>query len=498
LAFLALGAAAMGLGCPAFNQQNRDIDRTPITDVGTGASIIYPGQSAPTYQGPYHPRQSGRPAFGNQPAPGATSTVNPTAPPQQPPPGSARVTPAPEGSTRGSVSGAPPPARGSNITMIGGNTTEAEYHLSVDEKPAWWKYVTLPFAVVAAPFKYAIDSVTPEPEAGPEIPSLENAPPPPPKPPPANDHSSQSPQAPQVQASAPLSNDYESRAIRQLERELAQRTPAPPPTSAGTPSSGGAGASSFAAELARLRSSASQPSQTTPPTEVASARPLAGARNDLPTLAREAGTAARETAAAQPDPTLAAASGHVDRDGDGRTDHWIYRERGEIKRELLDDDFDGRPDRTLHYDLTTHQVRAIEEDGDGDGSTDTWTAVRDGAIVRRRNDANGDGHVDTWSFFRDGELSRLERDSNGDGFRDRVTRYENGRLVREDEDDDADGRAETVRYYDESERVSRLEEDTNRDGSIDMVTHYREGRLYRREILDASALAPSPSMTEHN
>jgi hypothetical protein len=40
LAFLALGAAAMGLGCPAFNQQNRDIDRTPITDVGTGASII--------------------------------------------------------------------------------------------------------------------------------------------------------------------------------------------------------------------------------------------------------------------------------------------------------------------------------------------------------------------------------------------------------------------------------------------------------------------------
>ena len=55
-----------------------------------------------------------------------------------------------------------------------------------------------------------------------------------------------------------------------------------------------------------------------------------------------------------------------------------------------------------------------------------------------------------------------------------------------------------MRYYDESERVARLEEDTNRDGSIDMVTHYRDGRLHRREILDASALAPAPRMTEHN
>jgi hypothetical protein len=79
-----------------------------------------------------------------------------------------------------------------------------------------------------------------------------------------------------------------------------------------------------------------------------------------------------------------------------------------------------------------------------------------------------------------------------------VTRYEAGHLAREDEDQDADGRVETVRYYDADERMTRLEEDTDHDGSIDLITHYKDGRLSRREILDARALIPAPSLSEHN
>ena len=54
------GVAAGGLlGCPAFHYGNRDIDRTPVTNTGAGASIIYPGQTAPPHPGAHHPREAG-------------------------------------------------------------------------------------------------------------------------------------------------------------------------------------------------------------------------------------------------------------------------------------------------------------------------------------------------------------------------------------------------------------------------------------------------------
>src|SRR5258708_325223 len=49
-------------------------------------------------------------------------------------------------------------------------------------------------------------------------------------------------------------------------------------------------------------------------------------------------------------PPTAAPTGQVDRDGDGRTDHWITREGGAIVREAFDENFDGKPDRTITYD----------------------------------------------------------------------------------------------------------------------------------------------------
>jgi hypothetical protein len=476
---LVLGVATLGLGCPAFNQQNQDIDSTPITDVGTGASILYPGQSPPVYQGAQHPRQTGRGSYGAPPAQG--SSVQPGAAA----PGSGAPAASPGGSEQRSVSGAPPPGRGSGITLIGGVTTEREYHKSVDEKPAWFKYVTLPFAIVAAPFKYAVDAVTPEREAGPAVPGLENGPAPPPPQPASGD-------------SPARGNDYESRAIEQLERELEGREPT---SSAST--TGATPDDSFAAELARLRGGTAGPPQASaaqnagyasaPPQQVAAA-PAAVAAPPPPPR----GSAVQASTAPPLDPSLATASGHVDRDGDGRTDQWIFRERGEIVREVFDEDFDGRTDRTLHYDLETHQIDAIEEDADSDGRLDTWITLREGSIVRRRRDTDGDGHVDSWSFFQNGLIARLERDTTGDGFRDRVTRYEAGQLAREEIDGNADGRVETIRHYDANKNVSRLEEDTDRDGQIDLITHYQDGRLHRREILDASALAPVPILSEHN
>ena len=39
--------------------RERDIDRAPVVNHGAGATIIYPGQSAPPHPGNYHPREAG-------------------------------------------------------------------------------------------------------------------------------------------------------------------------------------------------------------------------------------------------------------------------------------------------------------------------------------------------------------------------------------------------------------------------------------------------------
>ena len=46
---IATAGLALGLsGCFAYNQGVRDIDRHPTVDTGVGASILMPGQAAPT------------------------------------------------------------------------------------------------------------------------------------------------------------------------------------------------------------------------------------------------------------------------------------------------------------------------------------------------------------------------------------------------------------------------------------------------------------------
>jgi antitoxin component YwqK of YwqJK toxin-antitoxin module len=190
------------------------------------------------------------------------------------------------------------------------------------------------------------------------------------------------------------------------------------------------------------------------------------------------------------------ASGIVDRNNDGRIDQWIFRKDGEIAKEVLDEDFDGQPDRTMVFDPLTHRPSRVEEDTRGDGVLDSWTDYANGAIARRRSDSNGDGTVDTWSFYRAGELTRHEQDTSGDGFRDVVSFFEEGRRVREERVSNGDGQSDAILYYDSNEQLVRREEDRDEDGRLEVVSHYEAGRLVRRELLDVPALAGRLSETE--
>ena len=138
LAFACAGIALLIVGCPTFNHRDRNIDRTPVMNSGAGASIIYPGQTVPVQPGVRNPRAV---------QPGSTSGSS-----------SRSGGPGQGGSLSGAERGAGAPAPAGHLTMLGGTEVDEKRHQKIEESPIYWKYVTAPFAIVAAPFAYAYES----------------------------------------------------------------------------------------------------------------------------------------------------------------------------------------------------------------------------------------------------------------------------------------------------------------------------------------------------
>ncbi|MCH2171123.1 hypothetical protein MK489_10100 [Myxococcota bacterium] len=455
--WLTFGLCALLSAC-AFGRGSHDVDRTPITNAGAGASIVYPGRAAPSFStgGRYGP-------------PGGV--IGGPSQPQEASGGGPNATP------RSQSSGGPPiqpqPSATPEVSFLGGAQEDVVQHREYNEQPIWFKYAALPFAMAVAPFKAAADAALGEPEPGPALPNVtDRSQLPAPTgatPPNADTHPStpgRSP-APQAHAGPPSPHDepaldYESIRLRKLERELAQKQI---PTNAPSNAPRRGRAPTLAQELAELERAQVAPRQASVPLE-----PMT-----------------------PPGPrTNSSADGVVDRNQDGQIDQWLFRERGMLVREILDDDFDGQGERTLHYDPETHQIARVEEDYDHDTRIDAWTDYRDGRVIRRRSDADHDGTVDAWTYYVNGTVSRHERDTTGDGFRDRIGYYRDGVLDREEQDHDGDGHPEVTVRFDANENVRAREEDLDADGRIDLITHYQDGRLVRRELFESQTQQPRP------
>jgi antitoxin component YwqK of YwqJK toxin-antitoxin module len=450
-------------GCMAYNNTSSDFDRTPIVNTGTRAAIIYPGQGAPAMPGSVPQAQYAPPGSNPQQAQPATPEQSPPYPPGAPvSPGGA---PAPQPYANPQSGSAPD----GQISFLGGSRMDESRHVDIRKEPLVIKYLTAPFKLIAAPFVLAKEAIEGEPEPGPAIPRRPD------------------PQLPQAQSAAgtapPAQNpvtDYEAAMLEDLERQLDERRPTEPRE---TPQQQIASAQrpslSIADELRELQRAPEVPRS----------------RSDQPPTPAPS-TFAKTPTSPEPGNPFPTASGIVDRNNDGRIDQWIFRENGEIAKEVLDEDFNGRPDRTMVFDPQTHRPSSVEEDTSGDGVVDSWTDYDNGAIARRRSDSNGDGTVDTWSFFRAGELTRHEQDTSGDGYRDLVSFFEDGHRVREERDVNGDGQADAILYYDRNDQLVRREEDRDGDGGLEIVSHYEAGRLVRRELLDVPALAGRLSEAE--
>jgi hypothetical protein len=113
----------------------------------------------------------------------------------------------------------------------------------------------------------------------------------------------------------------------------------------------------------------------------------------------------------------------ADLNGDGRVDivDW-YDADGNVVRETLDLDYDGKVDETVFFEKG--QKTRSESDLDGDGKVDTWKFYEKGQLVRKERDVKGTGRVDYWEYWEGGEIDRIGEDLDGDGTVDRWTKGE--------------------------------------------------------------------------
>ena len=112
-----------------------------------------------------------------------------------------------------------------------------------------------------------------------------------------------------------------------------------------------------------------------------------------------------------------------DLNDDGKIDVWEeYDEAGNLVKQTLDLDFDGKPDLVLHFEKG--QLVLKEMSFGFDGKPHAWAYYEKGKLVRKERDENGDGRVDYWEYWEGGEIDRIGIDLDGDG---RVDRWEHRR-----------------------------------------------------------------------
>lgn len=106
----------------------------------------------------------------------------------------------------------------------------------------------------------------------------------------------------------------------------------------------------------------------------------------------------------------------LNRDGKIDVRTW-FDSSGQIEKEEMDGDFDGRVDWTDHYQGGKRVLSEV--DTDYDGAYDLFKVYEDGKVRRKERDTNGDGQLDFWEYLDEqGNVVKVGRDVDGDGVMD--------------------------------------------------------------------------------
>jgi antitoxin component YwqK of YwqJK toxin-antitoxin module len=104
---------------------------------------------------------------------------------------------------------------------------------------------------------------------------------------------------------------------------------------------------------------------------------------------------------------------------DGRFDvrSTFSEQTGQLEREEMDGDFDGRVDWIDHYQGGRRVLSEV--DADNDGKMDLFKIFENGKLRRKERDTNADGKIDFWEYLDEsGNVVKVGRDVDGDGVMD--------------------------------------------------------------------------------
>ena len=395
LLILLLAGGPLGCGFAHVNEDHAD---RPERAMGTGATIMMPGDSPPPLSG-YDPYA----------APGSSSSSGESNGPQSSGGGGTQTSQNGPGSSSGSSSGSA--ARGPEMTMIGGSSGESDSEQTLRDAPLGPLAVLFgyPFWIFGKTLSEEADEAAEErsiPDPEPEL--VERS------------------SHPQDIAQRSRMERENAELAEQLRR---QASPAPLHASA---------SDSIHEELAALERSLGRGASAPGVQPRHSADRNADGRPDLWTKTASDGTQ-REA---------------LDENHDGRVDRInIYDADHRLIRSEEDRDGDGRLETVSLFE--NGEIYKRLSDDDGDGRIDSWTFFRGGEMVRHEVDRDADGMKDLSMVYDAGELVREEEDRNADGRPDLISHYRNGEVVERAEDSDFDGRTDIRSFYKHGRLVKR-------------------------------------------
>lgn len=139
-----------------------------------------------------------------------------------------------------------------------------------------------------------------------------------------------------------------------------------------------------------------------------------------------------------------------DINGDNKPDIWEYYKKG-MK--------DGKE---------TEIVVRKEFDINNDGKVDIVKVYNEsGDLVKEMIDFDFDGRFDVTNYIEKGQITRQELDLNWDGKPDIIKYFEKGKIVRKELSTNLTGKMNYFEYYDEKGSLDRVGIDKNGDGEID-------------------------------
>lgn len=139
-----------------------------------------------------------------------------------------------------------------------------------------------------------------------------------------------------------------------------------------------------------------------------------------------------------------------DINGDNKPDIWEYYKK--VEKDGKQVDVTVRKEFDLNHDGKVDMVKVFNEKGE---------------VIKEMIDFDFDGRFDTTNFYEKSQLVRQEMDLNWDGKPDIVKYFEKGKITRKEISTKIDGKMDYFEYYDDKGSIDRIGIDKNGDGEVD-------------------------------